>query len=126
MYSAAPTTFAEMIAPVPGNIKTTAQQLRSIINQTLPMLTETVSGGLKVANALYSFETENQVVCGLQVNQENVKLFIHQFSAVDTADFKLQGSGKHVRHIKFSDVESLNIELISRLLKNVHAACGYA
>lgn len=114
MYVAPPSTFEEMIAPFPGAVRDTAEWLRSLILESFPQVDETIYGGTKVANALYSVGTPDSVALGIQASGKAVKLFIHDPEQLGATSFKLEGRGKHMRHIKFSEpTEGRRDELVA-------------
>jgi hypothetical protein len=102
VYSTPPQTFAELTAPFPPEIRRTAEWLRELILTEFPQLTEQVSGGSKVANALYSVHAPERVALAIQPGERFVKFFVHDPDHLGESPFKLEGSGKHMRHIKFA------------------------
>lgn len=102
MYESPPETFEELIEPYDREVRETAEWLRSLILESFPELEERVYGGTKVANALYSVESPDSVALGLQPGQRLVKLFVHDPEQLGQPPFKLEGRGKHMRHIKFT------------------------
>lgn len=125
VYIEPPDTFEQMIAPYPAMIQTTASKLQHLILNNLPQLTEQVSGGNKVANALYSFTAPNQVVCGIQAGNNACKLFIHHFEQARGMGFNIEGSGKHARHIKFHHPDDIQADTLVPLLHKIWIATGY-
>ena len=125
VYRQPPTTFEQMVAPFPESIQQTAEMLRQVISSTLPQLTETIYGGNKIANALYSFDNPNQVVCGIQANEKVCKLFVHFYDQVQGMGFAIDGTGKHARHIKFSPSEDIDQQALAGVLKVVWQSSGY-
>lgn len=102
MYTEKPTTFDALIAPFSATVQETARWLRELIVDTFPQLAEDVYGGTKVANALYSVGAKDRVALGIQPGPKAVKLFIHDPEHLGDPPFKLEGKGRHMRHIKFT------------------------
>ncbi|NNF15047.1 MAG: hypothetical protein HKN72_17610 [Gemmatimonadetes bacterium] len=102
MYGSPPKTFDELIAPFDPETRETAEWLRTLILESFPHLEEGIYGGVKLANALYSVDSPNSVVLGIQPTEGLVKLFIHDPEHLGRSSFKLEGRGKHMRHIKFT------------------------
>lgn len=125
IYSETPTDFSMLIAPFPAPIQDLAAKLRALILQTLPQLTETVSGGKTVGNALYSLNTPNDVLCGIQPNEQCCKLFIHFYDSVKNMGFKIEGSGKNARHIKFFPDNNVPGDELVSLLNTIYQNSGY-
>ena len=103
MYESPPNTFHEMIEPFPEPVRETALWLRGLIEASFAELDEIIYGGTKVANALYSVGAPEAVALGIQPGAKVVKLFIHDPEHLGTPSFKLEGRGKHMRHIKFKE-----------------------
>lgn len=103
MYDEPPCTFDDLVAPFPENVQKTARWLRAAIQDSFPRAEERIYGGSKVANALYSIGSPDAVALGLQPGARVVKLFIHDPEHLGDPPFKLEGRGKHMRHIKFAE-----------------------
>ena len=75
-------------------------QLLSEIRRLAPDADENVYGGLKMANVLYSVGSDTNVFCGIQPANDRCKLYLHHVRPGDVPDLKIEGSGKHARHVK--------------------------
>jgi hypothetical protein len=104
MYDSPPQTFEALVAPFPAPIQEVATWLRELILTEFPQLEENIYGGTKVGNALYSVGSSDRVALGIQPGQRFVKLFVHDPEDLKATPFKLEGSGKHMRHVKFTSV----------------------
>lgn len=102
MYRRKPETFEQMIEPIPSELQRTAVWLRELIRTEFADLDERIYGGKKVANALYSVGEPDRVALGIQPTTATIKLFIHDPELLGSPPFKLEGSGRHMRHIKFA------------------------
>lgn len=105
-YSEPPTTFEQLIAPFPAAIQDAAAALRALVLERIPEAHEHVSGGLKFANALYSLGRPTNVACGMQPTATHCKFFLHHVRPGDIAGLKLEGTGKHARHVKVQSAAS--------------------
>ena len=104
MYATPPTSFDELVAPHPEDVREVALWLRGLIREEFPHLEERIYGGSKVANALYSVGGPARVALGIQPGAGCVKLFLHDPEHLKTDVFRLEGSGKHMRHIKLRSI----------------------
>lgn len=112
-YATPPTTFDELVAPFSREIREAATALRTLVLASIPEAREHVSGGLKFAMALYSIGATTNVACGLQPTAANVKYFLHHLRDGDVPGLKLEGSGKHARHVKItSAVQAKRPEIV--------------
>lgn len=116
-YPSAPTTFEDLLKPLPKHACEITILLRKIIRSKLPEADEHVSGGQKIGMLLYSIEGANNVVCGVQPTEDHCKLFFHGWKEIQKRGFKLEGSGKNARHVKFRVPSDVNpddlIEMIN-------------
>lgn len=115
-YKQPPTTFEELIAPLPEEIQNISLHLKKRIKDTLPEVDENVSGGKKMAMALYSFDNPNNVICGIQPTETMCKLFFHGWKELEKKGFEIEGSGKSARHIKVRSESDLQPEIIEEML----------
>lgn len=104
MYDSPPTTFAALVNPYPATVRAIAEWLRAELLREFPQLQETVSGGLKSGTALYSVGGPERVAVGMQPGDGFVKFFLHDHSLIPPGRFRLEGSGKHSRHIKIREI----------------------
>ena len=123
-----PASFDELVAPLPREIREIATRLRAVIRSALPTADEAVSGGAKMGMALYSVGAATDVVCGFQPTRDAVKLFFHGWEALKAAGYRLEGSGRHARHVKVrssGDLETLDAaEMIRIAAEAVSARAG--
>lgn len=117
MYGEPPTTFDALVAPFDAPIRETALWLRTLLMTEFPQLEENVSGGAKIANALYSVGGAARVALALQPTARCVKLFIHDPEHLGSTPLRLEGSGKHMRHVKFTTVPAQHRDAILALAR---------
>ena len=67
--------------------------------------------------ALYSIDGPNNVVCGFQPTQDMCKLFFHGWKQLKEAGYRLEGSGKHARHIKIRSIQEVQPEEIADMIR---------
>lgn len=115
-YKQPPTTFDELTEPLPQEVQNIAYRLRKSIRKTLPEVDENVSGGKKMGMALYSFESTNNVICGIQPTEKMCKLYFHGWKQLIKQGFEVEGSGKNARHIKFRSESDCRAEVIEEML----------
>lgn len=118
-YKHTPTTFEELLKPLPEEIQKVTRLLRKNIREILPEADENVSGGAKMGMALYSFRNPNNVLCGFQPTESMCKLFFHGWEELKRRGFELEGSGKNARHIKLRTVSDYNPDEITEMLSIV-------
>ncbi len=114
-----PTNFEDLLAPLPQDIREVATQLRAIIQEAAPNADEAVSGGEKIGMALYSVNGPNNVFCGMQPTEDMCRLFFHSWQQLKNAGYRLDGSGKHARHIKIRSSQNLEPEVYAGMLNTV-------
>ncbi len=104
MYDSPPSTFAALIDPYPADVRAIAEWLRAELLKEFPQLEENVSGGLKNGTALYTVGGPSRVAVGMQPGDGFVKLFLHDYELIPQSRFRLEGAGKHSRHIKLREI----------------------
>lgn len=104
MYDSPPTTFAALFEPYPPRVRTIAEWLRRELMTEFPQLRENVSGGLRSGTALYSVGSTGRVAVGMQPGDGFVKLFLHDYQLIPAGRFRLEGAGRHSRHIKLREL----------------------
>ena len=72
-----PTTFSDLVEPLPKDMRDVATRFRAIVKAALPSADEAVSGGAKMGMALYSIGGANNVICGIQPTETMCKVFFH-------------------------------------------------
>jgi hypothetical protein len=112
----------DIIADKPNSIQLLFSLVRDAMLATSPLIKEEILGGNKVKMAYYSIGDRNNPVGVIGPAKDHVKLFFHHFNTVDTTGLKLEGSGKHARHVKLRPDDDL--EMIGPLLKQVAEVCA--
>ena len=93
-------TFENLISDIPEDIQAIARETRNILLEDHPQLVEDIGGGDKVRFAMYYVGEMNNMAFVIGPGSDHVKLFLHHFDQIDMGDLKLEGGGKHSRHIK--------------------------
>jgi hypothetical protein len=121
VYKQPPTTFDELINPLPKEVQGISKRLRKSIIEALPDVDEVINGGKKMGMALYSINNTNNVICGFQPTDTMCKLFFHGWKELENRGFKLEGTGKNARHIKIrseSEFQPMIVEEMLAIVKN--------
>ncbi|OSZ82864.1 hypothetical protein CAP35_06255 [Chitinophagaceae bacterium IBVUCB1] len=112
-------TFDTLIEGRPENLKKTAMQLKGLALRVDKLIVETIYGGSKSKVALYSKGGPNNVLFGIQLNDKYCILYLHHTESADTMSLKLEGEGKHAKHVKITDITpELEAEL-KQVMKNI-------
>jgi hypothetical protein len=114
--SARPRTPADVFDSQPAAVRQLAHQLRQLIFRTLPDLTEAAYGGAKVRLTLFSLGSPTNTVCGIQPGAAGCLLYFHHIVPEDSSILKIEGQGKHARHIKIEALDRPMTDEIRRLL----------
>jgi hypothetical protein len=112
-----PANFAELLQPLPRSIGDVATRLRAIVTDTMPEADEAVSGGARMGMALYSIDGPSNVICGIQPTASTCKLFFHGWQRLQKAGYRLEGSGKHARHIKIGSSEEIEPNRVAHMIR---------
>lgn len=112
-----PTSFGGLLGPLPKDVREVATRLRAIVKATIPEADKAVSGGAKMGMVLYSINGPNNVICGIQPTEDMCKLFFHGWEQLKKAGYRLEGSGKHARHIKIRSSQKLEPETVADMIK---------
>jgi hypothetical protein len=97
-----------------------------MIREALPNAEENIYGGLMVANALYSIGGPAKVICGIQPDKIQCRLFLHNVADVKLPGIKIEGAGKHARHVKVKELNKDNKKGLSRLIREAFKRSGLA
>ena len=126
IYKRKPENFNELVAPFPKEVRTVAFGLRRMIGEALPRAEENIYGGLLVANALYSIGDPTKVICGIQPDKIQCRLFLHNVADLKPPGIKIEGTGKHARHVKVVKLNTENKTALSQLVAEAFNRSGMA
>lgn len=111
-----PTTFPELLQPLPADVREVATRLRAMVQAAVPDADEAVSGGARMGMALYSIDGPNNVICGIQPTANMCRLFFHGWKQLEEFGYRLEGSGKNARHIKIRSSEELDPDTVADMI----------
>ncbi len=117
-------TFADLIAGYPPEIRTIALRLQKLVRATLAGAEENIYGGSKAGLALYSKGSPTNVYCGIQPAMEYCLLYVHHAQELAHPDLRIEGHGKHARHVKFRDADEIHPEAVRWLLRQIRQRAG--
>lgn len=112
-----PTSFSELLQPLPADVREVATRLRAIVQASVPDADEAVSGGAKMGMALYSIDGANNVICGIQPTEKMCRLFFHGWKQLEESGYRLEGSGRNARHIKLRSSEELDPDAVADMIR---------
>lgn len=93
--------------------------LRALLMKCYPQLEEKIYGADKVRLALYSIGDANNVFFGIQASSTDCKLFLHRYEQVVSHYYRMEGKGKHTRHIGFIRASDINETELTNIIKQV-------
>lgn len=97
--------------------------LRKLILELDPTIEEEFLGGAKVKLVSYSIGNRNNVVAVYSPSANHCKLYLHHTDKIDTKGLKLEGKGKHAKHVKIKTFEQLVIQFYKSVLVQVVEVC---
>ncbi|WP_249871802.1 DUF1801 domain-containing protein [Oceanobacillus saliphilus] len=102
----------QFIEELPDEIQTITDTLRNIILKSSPELKEE----FKWSMPNYSY---NGLVCYLQASKKHVNLGFHKGNELEVKDMDelLQGNGKTMRHIRIKNMEEINRDSFTILIR---------
>jgi hypothetical protein len=111
-------SFEDLLAHA-APVRDVCRALRDLVRAAVPQAVEGIYGGAKVGLALYSIAEGKQVICGIQPSGDDCLFYVHNVKPEDSSHFKLEGQGKHARHIK---LRMLNDERRAELVALIRLA----
>lgn len=111
-----PETFEDVIGELTGPVREIARQLRQLVFDVLPGVTERAYGGSKVQLVLYSLGGPTKTVCGIQPSGQCCLLYVHHVTPDDSQTLLIQGEGRHSQHVKVEAMTNLVVRDLKRLL----------
>lgn len=111
-----PRTFEDVIGEQPGPMREIARQLRQLIFDLIPGVSENVYGGSKVQVVLYSLGGPTKTLCGIQPASDECLLYLHHVTPDDSQTLLIEGEGKHSQHVRIDAMTNLVVRDVRRLL----------
>jgi hypothetical protein len=109
-------TFEDLLTGYAAPLQDVCRALRGLVQENEPELKEGIYGGAKVGLALYC-SAAGKVVCGIQPSGEDCLFYLHYLQPADSARLRLEGQGKHARHIKIRKLDAATRDELSALLR---------
>lgn len=111
--------FKDILLDRPKALHDIAFRLRIISQQIHPEISEDIYGGKVVRMALYSMGSKNNPVIGFALSKDHCQLFLHHFDKIELHGLKLNGKGKHSRHLKIRSVEEIDEDTLSKVFQSI-------
>lgn len=121
-FDVRPQTWDEVHAGYSKQTVARTKWLRSVVASALPQCTESVQGARMMGYAHYWQESRQDVLAMISPEDEMVKLYIHHVRKDATGRLKVEGTGKHARHVKLWLDQEYDEEDLRNLLAQVVAA----
>lgn len=112
-------TFEDLLTGHSAPLQDVCRGLRGLLQAALPEAVEGIYGGTKVGLALYAVGDGKQVICGIQPSGDDCLFYLHYLKPEDSPRLKLEGQGKHARHVR---VRILSGETRAELISLVRLA----
>ena len=111
----------DVIAEHPEEITELFYKLRALILSLDERIDEDVYGGKVVKMVSFSVSRTDNVMAVLSPSENHCKLFLHYPDDIDAMGLKLEGKGKHARHIKIKPSDPWEEDKIQYALTQVLA-----
>jgi hypothetical protein len=107
---AKPTTKTEFLASLSQSQVALVRELRSAIQRAAPNATEIVKSG-------WLFFEQRGPICFIQPHSKHVNLGFWRGARLPDPSRSLEGTGKHMRHIKIRDLSDIDAQMIGALVR---------
>ena len=94
-------------------------RLRIISKQLHPEISEDIYGGKVVRMVLYSIGRKDNPIIGFALSKDHCQLFLHHFDKIELHGLKLNGKGKHSRHVKIRNVEEIDEDKLLKVFQSI-------
>jgi len=112
-------TFDALLEDKPEQLKKTAMQLKGLALRVDRLIHEQIFGGSKSKVALYSKGKPDNVLFGIQLTEKYCVLYLHYTDEADTMSLKIEGDGKHAKHVKLTEISPELETEIKQVMKNI-------
>ncbi len=116
--------FEEIFANYPETLIDMAKQIRAVVINIDKRIEENAYGS-KVPTVLYSIGDSNQVLYGIGLGKDHVKVYLHHTQNADTATLKLEGQGKHARTVKVKTIDDDYLSVMKQVMSNIRDVANY-
>ena len=93
--------------------------LQTLILSLDERIEEDIYGGKVVKMASYSIGRKDNVIAVIGPGKDHCKLFLHHIDKIDSKGLKLEGKGKHTRHIKIKSRQQMDDAAYAEVLQKV-------
>lgn len=112
-------TFEALLEGRPEPLQKTAMQLKGLALRVDKLIHEQIFGGTKSKVALYSKGKPDNVLFGIQLTDKFCVLYLHYTEDADTMSLKVEGDGKHAKHVKLTEITPELEAEIKQVMKNI-------
>ncbi|MFK7848335.1 MAG: hypothetical protein AB8G77_23810 [Rhodothermales bacterium] len=100
--------FEDIIEGQNQSVVEVVNYLRQLITSLDPEIEEGIYGGKVVKMASYSIGRADNVIAVVGPASNHTKLFLHHTDNIDAKGLKLEGKGKHAKHIKIQQLQVID------------------
>ena len=111
--------FKDIYANSPAELFHIGKKIQQLIIGLHPQIKETCHGGTKVRMASYSIGRLDNVVAVAGPGNDHCKLFLHHCDNIDSKGIKLEGKGKHAKHVKLYAPEDFDEQRYRLVIRQV-------
>jgi hypothetical protein len=111
--------FEDILENKPSHVSKILRALRELIQSLDNSLQEEILGGKVVRMASYFISNRNHVVGVIGSGKDHAQLFLHHYDHIDTMGLKLEGKGKHAKHVKIYSLDELSNSSLKDVLKQL-------
>ncbi len=111
--------FQDIVEGYPEELVEIMTFFQSLILSLDERIEEGIYGGKVVRMASYSMGRPDNVIAVTGLGKGHCKLFLHHTDKIDTKGLKLQGKGKHAKHIKINHRQSMDDDIYTEVLRQV-------
>ena len=111
--------FADIVKGHPQELVEVMTFLQALILSLDKRIEEGIYGGKVVRMASYSIGRADNVIAVTGLGKDHCKLFLHHTDKIDPGGLKLEGKGKHARHVKIKSRRHMDDEVYRDVLQQV-------
>lgn len=113
-------TFNDLLIGHSEPLQKILKNLQKLILKLNPAIEEDIYGGAKVQMASYSIGRKDNVIAVTGIGKDHVKLFLHHTHKIDAKGLKLEGKGKHAKHVKIYALDEKDFDILLAVIDQVH------
>lgn len=111
--------FKDTFSNSPAPLFQLGEKIRQLIISLNRQIVETCHGGATVKLASYSIGRPDNVVAVISPGKNHCKLYLHHCDRIDSRGIKLEGKGKHAKHVKLFSKEDFEEEIFRPILEQI-------